>query len=199
MCISNAVSVMMVSPEGTIGLIPPGKKSARLTRLRRRGTQARMSLLPIALGPVARAVDAKDLLHLPADAVERVQRRDRLLEHHGDVPAVEPQPFGPREGEKLTPRIAHRTRRDGKVGGQQVHHRLRGDRLPRPALPHHADDFAGADLQRQVLDGEGTVGPAGQADGQPLDREDRHRSAQRATLKCAASNRIASLDVDVHS
>ena len=89
-------------------------------------------------------------IHLLADRHHRIEGGDRLLKHHGDVPApqVAPAPLG-RPDELLaavTDRALHVS-----GAGQEPDHRQRRDALAAPRLPGDPDHPAGKERQGQPL------------------------------------------------
>ncbi len=91
---------------------------------------------------------------LIADPQDRVQRGQRILEHHGDALAPQrPQlraPPPPRQPHQLLPpRELHAALVYLRgVGGQQAEDRHRGDALARPRLPHDAQGLVLVDVDR---------------------------------------------------
>src|SRR6185295_1135235 len=97
----------------------------------------------LRLGHVA--VRADGLHQLVADPVERVQRRQRVLEDHRDVVAAQRAHLGlGRRQEVLA--VEQDLARDPRVlRARQPHHGERRDRLARARLAHDAEHLAGLD------------------------------------------------------
>ena len=125
------------SARGATGSGIPARSSSSITRCR---TSARG----------ARA--AQDLADLPADALGRVQRRQRVLEDHRDLVAAKlpaAVPGRPRPG----PSPVERDRPgDGRLVGEQADDRHRGHRLAAAGLADQSDGGAGPDVEGHVVD-----------------------------------------------
>ena len=87
--------------------------------------------------------------HLLADAVERVERRHRLLEDHGHSGAAKTIELSRRGAEQLRAAIARRSGRDA-VGGEQAHDRQHRLALARAELADDGDRLAGGDVEVQA-------------------------------------------------
>ena len=104
-----------------------------------------------------------------------VQRRERVLEDHRDVPA----PQGPQlvlaGGEEIPPVEQDPAGDPGRGLGHEAHHRQRRDRLPRARLPHDPERLAGGDRPAHAVDGLHHAGVGVEVDAQVLDRDERTR------------------------
>ena len=88
---------------------------------------------------------------LRADAVQRIERRHRLLEDHGDAIAAQllHRLFG--EADELPPLEADRTG-DARALRRQAHQRKRRHRLAGAGLAHHAEALALIERKRGPID-----------------------------------------------
>ena len=126
-------------------------------------------------------VGAECLLDLPADLVERVQRRERVLEDHRNPPPAhraEPVVGKPEEVDAVEQNLAPelRVRKPG-----QAHHRQRRDALARARFPDHAERQAAIDRQRDVVDRPHHAVPRPKGDLEVADLEERsHLNSARA-------------------
>jgi hypothetical protein len=90
---------------------------------------------------------------LLAHGVRRVQRRQRVLEDHGDLVAADlAHGLGPQVGD-LPPGQPDRPAGDAAAVGQQPHDRQRGHRLAAAGLADHAERLALVDVQRHAVHG----------------------------------------------
>lgn len=104
-----------------------------------RGAEARM-LAPLGID------------ELRADAEDRVQRRHRVLEDHGDAVAAQPL-----EGSPVTKVVTHAIEDHaagdaGRVGRQKAHQRRGYGRFPAPRLADHADDAVRRNAERNFVE-----------------------------------------------
>ena len=96
-------------------------------------------------------VDRQHLADLALDRMQRVERGQRFLEHHGDAVAADrPQrlfvganEFAPLEGDRAR-------RMERRRIGQQLQHRQRADRLSRAGFAHQGQGLALADRERDA-------------------------------------------------
>ena len=97
------------------------------------------------------AVQQHALGDLPADAVHRVQRGHRVLEHHRDLRAADPLPLRLAAAEQLG---AGQPDRPGDLrrARQQAEHRQGQHGLAGAGLAHHAQGLAGGQRQRHATD-----------------------------------------------
>ena len=97
------------------------------------------------------AMQDQRLGDLAADAVQRVERRHRLLEHHADAVAAQPLHLGlvePGEVDALEPQGAGNRR----AFRQQAHQRQRGHRLAGAGFADDPEAVAAVERERHVVD-----------------------------------------------
>ena len=98
------------------------------------------------------AVGAQGLGDLPADAVDRVQMRERVLEDHRDLAAVDPAPLLGRHRQQIPAAIEDAP--GGDVAGRavdQVHDRRRRDALAGAALAEQRQRLAALDVPADAV------------------------------------------------
>ena len=119
-------------------------------------------------------VQAEHLADLRADRVQRIERRHRLLEDHGDLAAADRAHLAAR----LLAQVGTVEHDPAAALGavDEAEDRQRGDRLARTRLAHQGELLAGRDLDRDVVDDHGRA----EAHRQVLDREERRHRADRA-------------------
>ena len=133
-------------------------------------------LLGLLLGGAA--VRPEHLADLEADAVDRVQRRQRVLEDHRDARAADlPLVLGVHRQHvaALEPDAAAGDHRRRDV--QDAHDRLRRDRLARPRLPEDRQGLALVDGVADAVDRVDDAGARAELDVQVVDLE--HRAGAR--------------------
>ena len=100
------------------------------------------------------AVDADRLGQLVADAVERVERRLRVLEDIGDLAASEAAQLAVGRADQILAPVMDRAAGD-ETGrrGDEAHDAERGDGFPRAAFAYDAETFAGLDREGHAAHG----------------------------------------------
>ena len=106
---------------------------------------------------------------LVADPHQRIERRHRLLEHHGDAPPAHLAPAIVVKFDQIPALEQDLTGLGGDAGGQQPHERMGAHRLAGAGFADHADDFAGIEIERDAAQGIGTLAAFGQGDFQVFD------------------------------
>src|SRR5262245_15457865 len=143
-------------------------------------------------------VDLDDLVGLPADGHQRVERHHRLLEDHGNAPAADGTDPARRQRQQILAFIDDAAAGHAHVGlGQQAQDGFGHHRLARTGLTDDAKDFPTQHLERDAIDRMRPIGPAGQGHGEVLDGEDgvAHRSRSlglSASLRPSPTRLIAS-------
>ena len=89
---------------------------------------------------------------LPADAIDRVERRHRVLEDHRDLRSPHAPHLVGRELEEIAPLVDHLARRDRVRVADQTHDRHRGHALARAGLADDAEHLTGRDGERDAVD-----------------------------------------------
>ncbi|GDY76955.1 hypothetical protein SAV31267_064400 [Streptomyces avermitilis] len=92
------------------------------------------------------------LRDLVADAVDRCERGERVLEDHGDAAPPDPGQLPFARADQFLP-VEPYGPLDGRVVGQQPEDGERGGRLPGPRLTDQAEDFAPREREAHVADG----------------------------------------------
>jgi hypothetical protein len=98
-------------------------------------------------------VDQDLLGDLVADAQDRVQRRQRILEDHRQLLAAQPAQFVVRGADQLAVAVAGAAGRHGVRRAEQSDQTQCRDRLPAAGLPDQREDLTGRKLQRDAVDG----------------------------------------------
>ncbi len=114
-----------------------------------------------------RTCDAVHLQHLGdlvADPHERIERGHRLLEDHADAAAAQETHFRGLQSEEVPALEVDAAVQDFQGRRQQAHDGAGRDRLAGSAFPHDAEDLAGIERERDILDGVRTVRPRRQGD-----------------------------------
>jgi hypothetical protein len=107
---------------------------------------ARLGLADLVVGPVR-------LDQLVADLVEGVQRRERVLEDHRDLPAAHLAHVGVARVEQVHP-VERDRPADARVArARQAHHGHRGHRLARAGLADDAQRLPALDRVADAVDG----------------------------------------------
>ena len=120
---------------------------------------------------------------LPADGVERVQRRQRVLEDGADAPAADAaHPVG-RHGVEALILQGDAAAGDAAGGFQQPDDGRAGQRLAGAGFADHAEDFAGLDGEGDLVEGAQGAAAGGEFDGQVLDLQERHQADGRLGAK----------------
>ena len=108
---------------------------------------------------------------LPADRIDRRQRRHRVLEDHGDLAPPQLPHFAWREPHEFAAAIGDRAR-DERVGiGDEPHHGEQRQRLARSGLSHHAEDFALLHVEGHAVDWGGHTVLGAERNAQIADRK----------------------------
>ena len=121
----------------------------------------------------ARLVHGDRLGHLVADALHRVERGHRVLEHHRQLAAAELAVVAVGEADQRTAVEADVTAGDAPGRVDEPHHRERGHGLARARLPHHRDRLARGERERHAVDRARGRAVAGELDAQVVDLEQR--------------------------
>jgi len=113
--------------------------------------------VPIYVYRCGCGVRFEHLADLVANPHQRIECRHRLLKHHGDAAAAQAEPAILVEREQVLP-AKHDLAGLGDHGvGQQAHQRMRAHRLSGTGFTDHAQDLAGGEVERNAIDGIGTV------------------------------------------
>ncbi len=106
------------------------------------------------VGPVHALVDPEHLGYLFADADHRVQRRQRVLEDHGDLAAPDALVILLGQTDELLTEEFDRAAGDpGRRGVQDAHDGLSRDRFARPRLAQDRDGLAPVQRETHTVDG----------------------------------------------
>ena len=138
------------------------------------------------LAPAGALVQHEHLGDLPADRRQRIERRHRLLEDHGDALAAQAAPFGRRRVLDLLSVEHDPTAAQRQRPLEQAHDGERRDALSAARLADQPEGLAAADLERDLLDG--IVGHlvAGQGNTQCFDLEEGIVHAPRRVADCGS-------------
>ena len=105
------------------------------------------------LAPARAFVQHEHLGDLLADRRQRIERRHRLLEDHGDALAAQAPQLGCRRVLDLLAVEHDLAAGERQRPAQQAHDGQRGNALAAPEFAHQPERLAAADLERDVLDG----------------------------------------------
>ncbi len=109
---------------------------------------------------------------LPADRVERIEARQRVLEDHADPPpAHAPHALG-RECVDALAAEPHLAAGDAAGRVDEPDHGEAGERLAGAGLADHAEDLAARDVERDAVDGGEEPASRGEGDAQVADGQD---------------------------
>src|SRR6185436_9718075 len=97
------------------------------------------------------------LFDLLADALQRIERRQRLLEYHGGPAAAQTAQRAPVEGRRVLPDNLYGARHDVDALRQQREDRVRNHRFAGAGFTDQADHFVTLDRKRDLLDRERSV------------------------------------------
>jgi hypothetical protein len=135
-------------------------------------------------------VRTQGLAQLPADRVDRVQRRHRLLEDHRDLVAADLLHVLLFEVRQVA--LAQAELAGDPAGlGQQAQHRHRRDGLAGPGLPDHGDDLAGLHVEPDALDGVHDAVLGLERHAEVRDRQDRSGHAGDVRRSCFSAHQDA--------
>jgi hypothetical protein len=84
---------------------------------------------------------------LVPDGEDRIERGQRVLEDHGDLPAAYPAPVALGHPQQVAPVQGHRAGDPGRRGVEDTHHRQRGHRLTGPGFPKQGKGFPGIEVE----------------------------------------------------
>jgi hypothetical protein len=116
------------------------------------------------------AVPLQDLADLLLDRVQRVERRHRLLEHHGDVVAAD---LAQLVDTCLQQILALEQDLAGGMRGRRIaeqpQDRQRGNRLARAGFAHQGHGLAGPDVEGHAVDREEVLPALGEGHGEVAD------------------------------
>ena len=135
-----------------------------------------------------RLVGLDHLDDLVADAVHRVQRRQRVLEDHRHPLAAHPVDDLPRRADELGPANRRRTLDAGRLR-EQAHQTEERHRLPGAGLPDDAEHLALADVEVDAADRLDVAEHRRERDPEVAQAQDRirHRLPPRCSLGSVAS------------
>ena len=151
-----------------IGLEPPlGRRHAHQLQQLQRAGQGCL--------PADALVAAHRLGDLAAHRVQRIERRHRLLEHHGHQGAAQPGHRTFAERADVVLRDVHRAFDHGPLLGVQAQQGPHHDRLARAGLPDHAQDLAALKVERNPVDRPDRRLPTDEPDAQFIDANERGR------------------------
>ncbi|MNV70984.1 hypothetical protein D3C71_1639750 [compost metagenome] len=137
-----------------------------------------------SLGCPQATVQAQHLVNLPAHLLHWIQRRHGLLEHHCDAGSAQGAQSVRRRPQHIIIAEQDAAGRCGQHAlGQQSHGGQRGHGLSRTGFAHHAQGFAGIDLERYILDHRTTGGAMAGLHGKCRDLQ-RRRLARLAISGC---------------
>ena len=108
---------------------------------------------------------------LPADGVDRRQRRHRVLEDHRDLAAADVPQLALRQAEQLAALVDDRAFDHGVGIVDQAHDAQQRDGLARAGFADDAEDLALADVERDVVDGAHQAVLGAEGDAQIADLE----------------------------
>src|SRR5882672_3950144 len=115
---------------------------------------------------------ADRLLELLADRVERIERAERILEHHADAPTADGAQRFVRQPVYAPPFEPDFARGDAPRRLDQPHDGEAGERLAGARLADHAEHFAARHGKRHVVDRHQRAAPRAELDSQVLRLED---------------------------
>ena len=139
-----------------------------------------------------RQVGADGLDELPADRVQRVQRSQRVLEDGADLAAADAAHLLAAEVVDALAFEADLAAGHAAGGLEQADDGRARERLAGPGFTDHAQDLAGLDGKRDVVQREQRAVPGGELHPQMVDFEKRHVSAGGGSGRHAASHRAGS-------
>ncbi len=155
-------------------------------------SRASASAFCAALARRQQAMGLEHLHHLVADPHQRIERRHRLLKHHGDAAAAQVAPAVLVEPEQIVALEDDLAGFGRDTVGQQAHQRMRAHRFAGTGFADHADDLAGHQIERNAIDRVRPFAARRQRDLQVPDRDGwdlRHLSVH----SCASRGLSASL------
>ena len=117
-------------------------------------------------------VGLQRFLDLQADGQHRVQRGCRFLEDHADAGPADGAQTGWRGCQQVLAAPVHMAGYRG-VAAQQAADGTQGDAFAAAGFADQTKDFAGADGQRDIVDGSDDAAGGGEGDSEVLDREQR--------------------------
>jgi hypothetical protein len=103
--------------------------------------------------PAHPRLEPQGLGDLLADGHDRVERAQRVLEHHRDLVAEQRAHLAVVQPHQLATHELHAAGATDVDLGQQVHDRAGQDRLPRPRLAHHTQRPAAIEREADTVDG----------------------------------------------
>ncbi len=125
-------------------------------------------------------VHPEDLAELPAHREDRVERRQRVLEDHRDLPAADLPALLLRHGEQVLTPVEHPPAADPAGRGvQDAHDRLRGHRLARTGLAQHRQGLPRGDAVADPVHRPGDPVPGHELHLQVVDLQQRRFGAVR--------------------
>ena len=130
---------------------------------------------PFRLASAGPAMQPIGLHDLRADALHGVQRVLRVLHHHGEAPASQRAPFPLAEPSQIAPVESEFARLHYARRGDQAEDRARRRRFARTGLADDAESLP-AEREADVAHGAHEAAPAGIADFEPFDLEQRGRA-----------------------
>ena len=130
---------------------------------------------PLAQRRAAQAlVEPHHLPHLDADGERGVQRRHRVLEHHGDLLAAHPAHLGRALVEEVLSLEQDATADDApRRLGHEPYQRQAGDRLARARLSHEGERLPGVEGEAHPVDRPGDPAPCEEMSLEVLHHEQR--------------------------
>ena len=109
---------------------------------------------------------------LVADPHQRVERRHRLLEHHGDAAAAQSEPLVFIQSQQVPLIKKNLASLTADRIGQEAHQGVGAHRLAGAGFADHAEDLAGDEIERHAVDGVVAVGAGRQRQLEVIDDDD---------------------------
>jgi hypothetical protein len=109
--------------------------------------------------------------------VERVERGQRVLEHHPDLAPAHLSHLFARQVVDAPPLQAHLAARDASRRLEQADDGHAGDRLAGARLAHHAQNLAGRDMTRDGIESHERAAAGRELDAQVLDLKNHEQSS----------------------
>src|SRR6185437_14621067 len=162
----------------------------------RLGKLDRLEELDDALGALRlrhRRVHREHLVDLVANALQRVERRHRLLEDHRDEAPAQLAHALRRRPQQVLAAEEDLARARAHAVGEQPHHRARSHRLAGARLPDQAQNLVAMQLEAHVAHGMAAIRALGKVDGEAADLEDGLGLAHAHAHSCRRRGLSASL------
>ena len=158
-----------------------------LLRLRDPHHAQQVDGLPDALLLRHPAVDLEDLGDLVSHPMDRVQRRQGVLEDHGDLLPADVAQLVRRQLQEVLALEDDLAADAGLLLRDQPHHGEERHALARAGLADHAERLAGRDRQRHAVDGLDQPVVGGEMDLEVPDLQDRLGHQAARALRCGVT------------